>query len=131
MDINKLKAAKWVGWFSQQRLNCDPLLHKISEATQKGVSKKEYKVFTEAIQILSTVLGNMRVAPLIEGIDMTKLREIQSLYIQAISLYIQACELGIRQISESNPSLYYEIRSKISLADSYWQSAGAITTQLF
>lgn len=131
MDMNKWQSAKWVGWFSQQRVNCDPILHEVSQAAQSGSQKKEHKAFSEALQILPTVLENMKAAPELAGLDMTKLRELQGLYIQAMTLYIQACELGMRQISEHIPTQYHEIRSKISLADSYWQSAAAKTIQLF
>jgi len=131
MDMNKWQSAKWVGWFSQQRLNCEPILRKVSQAAQSGSQKKEHKAFSEALQILPTVLENMKAAPELEGVDMTKLRELKGLYVQAVALYIQACELGMRQISGQIPPQYYEIRSKISLADSYWQSAAAKTHQLF
>ncbi len=131
MDMDKWKCAKWVGWFSQQRVRCDPILHKISKAAQSGSQKKEYKVFSEALEILPTILEGMKAAPELEGIDMTKLREIQELYVKATALYIEACELGIKQTSDQIPSQYHEIRSKIALADSYWESAAAKTVSLF
>jgi len=131
MDMNKWRCAKWVGWFSQQRVEYEPILRKISKAGQSGSQKEGVKTFSEAFEKLPTILESMKAAPELEAVDMTKLREIQELYVKALTLYIEACELGIKQTSDQIPSQYYEIRSKISLADSYWESAAAKTVDLF
>jgi hypothetical protein len=131
MDMDRLRCAKWVGWFSQQRVGCEPILRKISKAAQSDSQKKRLKAFSDALEILPTVLESMKEAPELEGVDMTKLLEIQELYVKALAIYIEACELGIKQVTEQIPSQYAEIRSKISLADSYWESAAAATHHLF
>jgi len=61
---------------------------------------------------------------------MRKLREIQELYVKALDIYVEACELGMKQLKDQIPSQYAEIRSKISLANSYWESAAAATHAL-
>ena len=127
MDMDRLKCAKWLGWFSQQRLAVDPILRKITRVAESDSQKKTIQAFSEALEKLPTVLQSMKVAPELTGVDMTKLREIQELYIRALETYIEACQLGVKQSSEQTPSQYWDIKSKLSLADSYWESAAAAT----
>jgi len=127
MDMDRLRCAKWLGSLSRERLEADPILHKVSEAVHSDSQKKRSKAFSEALEKLPPILERMKAAPELEGIDMKKLREVQELYVKALGVYVEACELGIKQLKDQIPSQYAAIRSKVSLADSYWESASAAT----
>jgi len=131
MDVDKLRCAKWVGALSREGAEADPILHRVSQAAHSDSQKKRLKAFSEALEKLPAILERVKAAPELEGVDMKKLREIQELYVKALNIYIEACELGMKQLKDQILSQYAEIRSKISLADSYWQSAGAATLALF
>lgn len=131
MDIDRLRCAKWVGALSRERVDADPILHRVSQAAHSDSQKKRLKVFSEALEKLPPILENVKAAPELGGIDMNKLHQIQELYMKALGVYIEACELGMKQLKDQIPSQYAEIRSKISLADSYWESAAAATHALF
>ena len=127
MDMDRLKCAKWLGSLSQQRLEADPILRKISQVAHSDSQKKRFKAFSEALEKLLLILQRVKAMPELEGVDMTKLREIQEFYMKALTIYIESCELGVKQARDQIPSQYWEIRSKLSLADSYWESAAAAT----
>jgi hypothetical protein len=131
MDMDKLRRAKWVGALSRERVEADPILHRVSQAAHSDSQKKRLKAFSEALEKLPAILERVKQAPELEGVDMKKLREIQELYMKALDVYVEACELGMKQLKDQIPSQYAEIRSKISLADSYWESAAAATLALF
>lgn len=131
MDMDRLRRAKWVGSFSRKRLEADPILRRVYEAARSDSDKKRLKVFSEALQKLPPILECMRAVPELEGVDMKKLREIREFYIKALDVYIEACELGIKQLKDQIPSQYAVIRSKVSLADSYWELATAATHDAF
>ena len=131
MDTDRLRCAKWVGALSRERVDADPILHRVSQAAHSDSQKKRLKAFSEALEKLPPILENVKAAPELEGIDMNKLHHIQELYMKALGVYIEACELGMKQLKDQIPSQYAEIRSKISLADSYWESAAAATHALF
>jgi hypothetical protein len=131
MNIDKLDSVKWLGALSRKRLEADPIIQDIYKVARSDSDKKRSKVFSEALKKLPQILESVRQAPELEGVDMTELRKIQELYITALDIYIEACKLGIRQIGENVPAQYAEIRSKISLADSYWESATALTLRIF
>jgi hypothetical protein len=131
MDMDKLRRAKWVGALSRERVEADPILHRVSQAARSDSQKKRLKAFSEALEKLPAILERVKQAPELEGVDMKKLREIQELYMKALDVYVEACELGMKQLKDQIPSQYAGIRSKISLADSYWESAAAATLALF
>lgn len=131
MSIGRLDSAKWLGALSRKRLEADPIIQGIYKIARSDSDKKRSKVFSEALKKLPQILESVKQAPELEGVDMTELRKIQELYITALNIYIEACELGIRQIGENVPAQFAEIRSKISLADSYWESAAALMLRIF
>lgn len=131
MDINRLRCAKWVGALSRERVEADPILQRVFQAAHNDSQKKRAKAFSEALEKLPPILERVKAAPELEGVDMNKLHQIQELYVKALSVYVEACELGMKQLNDQIPSQYAEIRSKISLADSYWESAAAATHALF
>lgn len=130
MNMDRLRCAKWVGSLSRERLEADPILRKVYEAARSSSDKRRFKVFSEALAKLTPLLQRVKAAPELEGIDMKKLREVQELYVKALAIYMEACELGIRQLKEQIPSQYAAIRSKVSLGDSYWEAASAATHAL-
>jgi hypothetical protein len=127
MDIDRLRCAKWVGALSRERVEADPILQRVSQAAHSDSQKKRAKAFSEALEKLPLILERVKTAPQLDGVDMRKLREIQELYVKALDIYVEACELGMKQLKDQIPSQYAEIRSKISLANSYWESAAAAT----
>ena len=127
MDMDRLRCAKWLGSLSRERLEADGILHRVYEAAHSSSQKKRLKAFSEVLEKLPAILERVKAAPELEGINMKKLREIQELYVKALSIYMEACELGIKQLKDQIPSQYAVIRSKVSLADSYWESASAAT----
>jgi hypothetical protein len=131
MDIDRLRRAKWVGALSRERVEADPILRGVSQAAHSDSQKKRLKAFSEALEKLPPILERVKATPELEGVDMNKLHQIQELYVKALGVYIEACELGMKQLKDQIPSQYAEIRSKISLADSYWESAAAATHALF
>jgi hypothetical protein len=131
MNIDRLNSAKWLGALSRKRVEADPIIKDIYKIARSDSDKKRSKVFSDALKKLPQILESVKQAPELEGVDMTELLKIQELYITALNIYIEACELGIRQIDENIPAQYAEIRSKISLADSYWESAEALMLRLF
>jgi uncharacterized protein YukE len=130
MDIDRLRSAKWVGALSRERVEADPILHRVSQAAHSDSQKKRAKAFSEALEKLPTILERVEAATELEGVDMNELRQIQELYMKALNVYIEACKLGMKQLKDQIPSQYAEIRSKISLADSYWEAAAAATHAL-
>jgi hypothetical protein len=127
MDIDRLRCAKWVGALSRERVEANPILQRVSQAAHSDLQKKRAKAFSEALEKLPLILERVKTAPQLDGVDMRKLREIQELYVKALGVYVEACELGMKQLKDQIPSQYAEIRSKISLADSYWAAAEAAT----
>jgi hypothetical protein len=130
MDIDRLRCAKWVGTLSRERVEVAPLLQRVSQAAHSDSQKKRAKAFSEALEKLPLILERMKAAPELEGVDMKELHQIRELYVKALGVYVEACELGIKQLKDQIPSQYAEIRSKISLADSYWEAAAAATCAL-
>lgn len=130
MDIDRLRCAKWVGVLSRERVEVAPLLQRVSQAAHSDSQKKRAKAFSEALEKLPPILERVKAAPELEGVDMNKLHQIQELYVKALGVYIEACELSMKQLKDQIPSQYAEIRSKISLADSYWEAAAAATCAL-
>ena len=129
--MDKLRCAKWVGALSRERLEADPILRRVSQAAYSDSQKKRAKAFSEALEKLPPILERVKAAPELEGIDMNELRQIQELYVKALDAYMEACELSIKQLKDQIPSQYASIRSKVSLADSYWESASTATHALF
>ncbi len=127
MDMDKLRCAKGLGSLSRERVEADPILRKVYQAARSDSQKERFKAFSEAVEKLSPILERVKAVPELEGIDMKKLHEVQELYVKALGIYVEACELGIRQLKDQIPSQYAVIRSKVSLADSYWESASAAT----
>jgi len=130
MDIDRLRCAKWVGTLSRERVEADPILRRVSQAAHSDSQKKRAKTFSEALDKLPPILERVKAAPELEGVDMNELHQIQELYVKALGVYIEACELGIKQLKDQIPSQYAAIRSKVSLADSYWEAAAAATHAL-
>lgn len=127
IDMDELRCAKWLGSLSRERLDASPILQNVSKAAHSDSQKKRIKAFSEALEKLPPILERVKAAPELEGVDMIKLRKVQELYVKALGVYIEACELGIKQVKDQIPSQYSEIRAKISLADSHWESAAAMT----
>ncbi len=131
INMDELRCVKWLGSLSRERLDADPILRNISKAAHSDSHKKRFKAFSEALGKLPPILERVKEAPELEEVDMIKLREVQELYVKALGVYMEACELGIKQMKDQITSQYSAIRANISLADSYWESAAAATHAFF